>query len=578
VKNNFHNLWATVRQTSLFGKTFFVSFQIINKTYMTKAEKALMQKSYDWERTFNSVPDSIAIIDTQHKIVRVNKAMAHRLGMEPEQLVGMNCFECVHNTDLPPDFCPHSKTMQDGLEHTTEVYNRRLGGYFIVTTTPLIDEMKRIIGSVHVARDITERKKMEEELRDTLTASHLRQLEVSALLEASKAVLQHREFKNSARAIFDSCRDLLGATAGYVALLSKDKKENEVLFLDAGGLSCTVDSALPMPIRGLRGQVYVKGKVVYHNDFAKSRWQKLMPEGHVALRNVLFSPLSIDGKIVGLIGVANKPDGFTERDAEMAAAFGKIASIALINSRVLETLEETVEERTKQLKESERLAAIGATAGMVGHDIRNPLQAIVGDVYLLGSEMASLPEGEEKENMKESLEAIRNCVDYIDRVVQDLQDFARGFKPILQETDFEGLCQHLLFKNRCPENVDVSLKIEKAAKKIVTDSTMLRRILTNLINNAVQAMPDGGELEVRAYREQEEYVITVKDSGVGVPEEHRDELFAPLFTTKSKGQGFGLAVVKRMTEALGGTVTFESEVGKGSKFILRLPKSQKLRH
>jgi PAS domain-containing protein len=119
VKNNIHNLWATVRQASLFGKTFFVSFQIINKTYMTKAEKALMQKSYDWERTFNSVPDSIAIIDTQHKIVRVNKAMAHRLGMKPEQLVGMNCFECVHKTDLPPDFCPHSKTMQDGLEHTT---------------------------------------------------------------------------------------------------------------------------------------------------------------------------------------------------------------------------------------------------------------------------------------------------------------------------------------------------------------------------------------------------------------------------------------------------------------------------
>jgi len=545
---------------------------------MKNSEKVLMQKSYDWEKTFNSVPDSIAIIDTQHKIVRVNKAMAHRLGMEPEQLVGMNCFECVHSSSIPPAFCPHSKTMQDGLEHAAEIFDRRLGGYFIVTTTPLIDERKRIVGSVHVARDITERKRMEEELHDTLEASQCRQLEVSALLEASKAVLRHREFKNSARAIFDSCRELLGATAGYVALLSKDKKENEILFLDAGGLSCTVDSALPMPIRGLRGKVYDEGKVVYDNDFAESRWQKLMPEGHVALRNVLFSPLVIDGKTVGLIGVANKPDGFTERDAEMAAVFGKIASVALINSRVLETLEDTVEERTKQLKESERLAGIGATASMVGHDIRNPLQSINGDLYLLSSEVSSLPDGEGKESMKESIKAIRNCVDYINKIVQDLQDFAKPLKPTMQETDFEGLCEDVLFKKACPENVDVSLKIEKAAKKLVADPTMLRRILTNLMNNSIQAMPDGGELEVRAYREPEEFVITVQDSGVGVPEEAKAKLFTPLFTTKSKGQGFGLAVVKRMTEALGGVVTFESEVGKGTKFILRLPTSQKLQY
>jgi len=559
-------------------KYFFVSFKLFNQIDMTNSEKVPMQKSYDWERTFNSIPDSIAIIDKKHKIVRVNKAMAQRLEMEPEQLVGMNCFECTHRTNLPPAFCPHSKTMQDGFEHSTEVYDSRLGGYLIVTTTPLLDERKRIIGSVHVARDITEFKRMEDELRDTLEASHRRQLEVSALLAASEAVLQHREFKKSAKAIFHSCRELLGATAGYVALLSKDKKENEVLFLDAGGLSCTVNSALPMPIRGLRGEVYLKGKVIYDNNFAESRWQKLMPEGHVTLRNVLFSPLSINGKIVGLIGVANKPDGFTERDAEMAAAFGKIASVALINSRVLETLEETVEERTKQLKESERLAGIGATAGMVGHDIRNPLQAIVGDLYLLDSEVASLPEGEERKSMKESIEAIRNSVDYINKIVQDLQAFAKKVNPSLQETDFEELCQDLLFKNGCPENVSVTLEIENAAKRFVTDPTILRRILANLLNNAVQALPSGGELEFRAYRELEEFVITVRDSGVGVPEEHKDKLFIPLFTTKSKGQGLGLAVVKRMTEALGGTVTFESEVGKGTKFILRLPTSQRLQY
>ena len=109
----------------------------------------------------------------------------------------------------------------------------------------------------------------------------------------------------------------------------------------------------------------------------------------------------------------------------------------------------------------------------------------------------------------------------------------------------------------------------------MADSDILKRILGNLVTNAVQAMPDGGKLSIQAYKEANDSVITVADTGVGIPEEAKEKLFTPLFTTKSKGQGFGLAVVKRMTEALGGTVTFESEEGKGTKFILRFPRTKK---
>jgi signal transduction histidine kinase len=98
--------------------------------------------------------------------------------------------------------------------------------------------------------------------------------------------------------------------------------------------------------------------------------------------------------------------------------------------------------------------------------------------------------------------------------------------------------------------------------------------MQNLVNNAVQAMPVGGELTIHAFKEAQDVVITVKDTGVGIPEHVKDKLFTPMFTTKSKGQGFGLAVIKRMTEALGGCVIFESEVGKGTMFVVRLP-SQK---
>ena len=87
----------------------------------------------------------------------------------------------------------------------------------------------------------------------------------------------------------------------------------------------------------------------------------------------------------------------------------------------------------------------------------------------------------------------------------------------------------------------------------------MRRILTNLINNAVQAMPEGGRLEIQACEKDDDVAITVQDSGVGISEEIKEKMFSPLVTTKSKGQGFGLAVVKRLTEALRGSVTFETK-------------------
>ena len=113
--------------------------------------------------------------------------------------------------------------------------------------------------------------------------------------------------------------------------------------------------------------------------------------------------------------------------------------------------------------------------------------------------------------------------------------------------------------------------MERKARRLVIDADILKRILTNLVSNAVQAMPEGGKLSVHVYRNGGSTIMEVSDTGRGIPEDVKAKLFTPLFTTKSKGQGFGLAVVKRMTEALGGSVTFESKVGEGTKFIVSLP-------
>ena len=147
--------------------------------------------------------------------------------------------------------------------------------------------------------------------------------------ELEQAVLTHSDFEQAARVIFDFAKDLIGATAGYVALLSEDGMENEVVFLETGGLTCTVDPRLPMPIRGLREKSYRTCEVVFENSFSSSEWIAFMPKGHVILDNVMFAPLKIKGKAYGLIGLANKAGGFTVNDARMAAECGEFAAAAL---------------------------------------------------------------------------------------------------------------------------------------------------------------------------------------------------------------------------------------------------------
>lgn len=237
-------------------------------------------------------------------------------------------------------------------------------------------------------------------------------------------------------------------------------------------------------------------------------------------------------------------------------------------------LERAVEERTRQLKESERLVGIGQTAGMVGHDIRNPLQAIVSDLYLLKSDLESVPEGELRRSMEESVDSIEKNAVYINKIVADLQDYARPLTPEVSAVELSEVIASVFKTVTVPENVKLVIDI-KIFEKLNTDPMFIRRALTNLVNNAVQAMPNGGKLEIASSEKNGKVYITVSDTGVGIPEDVKPKLFTPMMTTKSKGQGLGLAVVKRLIEVLGGRVTFESQEGKGTKFIIELPSEVK---
>jgi two-component system, chemotaxis family, CheB/CheR fusion protein len=560
----------------------------IDVDVLKKLEDAMRVEKENYRTLAENSPDIITRVDKNLRYLYVNSALEKTTGINSKDIIGKTNQE-IH---LPKKFVETwnkvlQNVIQTGKEEKGEFefpssQGTKIYQYTIVPEFSVNGVVETLLS---ILKDITERKKIEQKLSISLEESQLRESEISALLKASGAVLQNKEFQDSARAIFDVAKELVGATAGYVALLSDNGKENEVLFLDSGGLPCTVDPSLPMPIRGLRAQAYNSGKVAVENDFNQSEWKKFMPKGHVQLENVLFAPLIIEKRTVGVMGLANKKGGFTKRDAEMAMAFGEIASVALSNSIVLEMLEANekelkahsehleilVEERTNKLRDSERLAAIGETAGMVGHDIRNPLQSIVGELYLARTNLASLPDTRAREDLNESIGYIEEQLIYVNKIVQDLQDYAKISKPQLQETDLEKTLQDVLASMNIPDTITVSYSLDAGVPKINTDPLYLKRILTNLTSNAMQAMPDGGKLDITTKCKDKKVCITVSDTGEGIPDDVKEKLFKPLFTTKAKGQGFGLAVVKKLTEALNGKVSVESQIGKGTKFTVEFP-------
>jgi PAS domain S-box-containing protein len=132
-----------------------------------KALDEIFQAKTQWERTFDAVPDLMAILDNQYRIVKANKAMVNAVGKSPQEAVGKPCYEVIHGRNTPPPFCPHSKLLSDGNEHSAEIMEERFGGIFHVTTSPLHGADGRVTGSVMVARDVTERRKTENAIRES---------------------------------------------------------------------------------------------------------------------------------------------------------------------------------------------------------------------------------------------------------------------------------------------------------------------------------------------------------------------------------------------------------------------------
>jgi PAS domain S-box-containing protein len=292
----------------------------------------------------------------------------------------------------------------------------------------------------------------------------------------------------------------------------------------------------------------------------------------------LAAPLIARGECLGVAFVIDRKRtrNYTQVEMDRAMAVAGQLALALLSARLYEDLRASygkLERTQNELIDRERMAALGELSASIAHEVRNPLGVIFNSVGTLRRLLK--PEGD----ISLLLEIIGEEADRLNRMVADLLDYSRPVRPALQPLPLEPLIEEALVSARqqigpAAEAVRSRVQVASDAATVRADARLLRQALLNLSLNALQAMPRGGQLEIRAGRRDQEGApfaeISIRDTGPGIPADARAKIFQPFFTTKPTGTGLGLAVVQRIVEGHGGSIELASATT-GTEFHVLLP-------
>jgi PAS domain S-box-containing protein len=466
----------------------------------------------EWETTFDAMSDGVFIFDRAGRLMRVNRAGAGMEQAHPRELLGRKCCDIL-STSAENEMCIVEQALAEARSVTVEVTPERLNRPLLVTMEPVVDPSGKLTALVCTARDLSELRKVEAVARE-------HQSLLTNILESARESIYAVDTEGR----FQWCNTATLRGLGY-------KRED---FIGRHLLEMVYEADREVVSRKLEQALEGASQTCEMRYFSR--------DGKLRYARVDNSPLIVDGRTTGVLGIARDITGQKEERERAARA--------------------------------DKLRALGQLASGVAHDFNNSLAAILGRTQLLRRQTSD-------DGLLRNLGIIQTAAEDAAATVRRIQTFARKSPAKEFElVDLRSLLHDAVEITRTRWQNEARLRgleynvwlDSSEGLQAMGSASELREVFVNLIVNAVDAMPRGGELAIDCIREGDRLRLRFADTGTGMPDDVREKIFDPFYSTKgAQGTGLGLSVSYSIIERHEGVIRCDSEVGKGTTFTIEIP-------
>ena len=483
----------------------------VDITEHKKLKDLLVSASAEWRQIFDSIKDIMILLEND-TIKRANLQLAYILNRDIEDIIGKKCCYVMANLDRPVPGCPYVRTLKSGIEETLEWYNSHLDMFLSCSAYPIRLEQGNLIGPVIIIRDITEQKRLEEELKVSEERYKTLIENIEDIIYVTDAGRRLKYFNNS-----------FERSTGY--------SQEEII-----GRNLT--------------ELFPKKSL----DVVEKIWKKQISGEEIGVFDMEISTKAGDKKII-------------ETRERVLWDKGKIVLIYGLGRDV--TRRKLLEEH---LIQSEKLASMGEMLSGVAHEINNPLTAIIGNSQLL---MRKSDLDNDVMRKVDTIQRESARVHRIVQNLLSFARKEETKKEMMDINDIiKDVCDLVIYNVKV-NNIKINLGLEDNLTQTYIDSNQIKQVFINILNNAIDALIDngGGNIEIKSYKMVDAIRVEFKDDGPGIPDNIRKKIFDPFFTTKDvgKGTGLGLSISYGIVKNHNGEINVTSEKGVGTKFTVSLP-------
>ncbi len=495
-------------------------------TERKRVENELILSEAEWRTTFDAISDSICLISLEGRILRHNAATETMLGKTYDQIIGQYCFTVIHGSSSPTENCPIERMKRTKRRESMQL--KLNDKWYNIIADPIFDKENNLAGAVHIVQDITDRKRLEEEL------SNARVMLESAFEQSPIPLVLVSMPDGVVQIMNHACRSYLD-TIDEPDPVGQKILDIKTSFIEYDSAGKPIKPGVFSIEHALKGQKVLNREIKIETKNGTTHW---------ALVN--SSPIyDAQGKMIAVYVVLLD---ITERKR--------------MESETIRT---------------QKLDSLGVLSGGIAHDFNNLLTGILGNISLA---RYSLKPGD---GNYELLEDTEKAVKQAKNLTLQLLTFAKGGAPIKKLISLAPIIKEFSTfavhgsKTVCQYNISPDIYPVEA------DPGQLGQVISNITINSVQAMPNGGKISISAENTglpdnapagstSGSYVrIVIKDTGPGIAPDIIDKIFDPYFTTKNNGSGLGLATCYSIIKNHGGFITAEAEPGKGTSIIIYIP-------